>query len=110
VKGYHPFAWNWGANVESWNFGAIAVLRRPYSFYSTFAGDSTPTALTAGQRCIHTHLGWNYYGTEVLRFGNLKDAEEFFDPTGFQSVKAIMTQAQTDAAASAVVLQQLRPY
>lgn len=110
IKGYHPFAWNWGANVESWNFGALAVLCRPYSFYSTFNKDSTPTALTNTQRVIHTHLGWNYYGTEILRFGNLKDPEEFFDPTPFRSVKAIMTQAQTDAAASAVVLQQLRGY
>lgn len=110
IMGYHPFAWNWGANVECWNSGDIAVIMRPYSNYSTFARDATPTALQAGQRCIHTHRGWNYYGTEVMRFGNLKDAEEFFDPTPYQSVKAILTQAQTDAAASAIVLQQLRTY
>jgi len=110
IKGYHPFAWNWGARTESWNFGAISEIARPYSFYSTFVKDSTPTALINGQRVIHTHLGWEYYGTEVLRFGNLRDAEEFLDPTPFQSVKAILTQAQTDAAESAIVLQQLRPY
>ncbi len=110
IKGYHPFAWNWGARTESWNFGAISEIARPYSGYSTFVKDSTPTALTAGQRCIHTHQGWEYYGTEGILFGNLKDVEEFFDPTGFQSVRAIITQAQTDAAASAVILQQLRPY
>lgn len=110
IKGYHPFAWNWGANVESWNFGALAVICRPYSFYSTYNKNATPTALPAGTRVIHTDFGWNYYGTEILRFGNLKDPEEFLDPTPFQSVRAILTQAQTDAAASGIILQQLRPY
>jgi len=110
IMGYHPFAWNFGANVESWNFGDLACIARPFSFYSTFVRDATPTALTANQRVIHTHLGWNYYGTEVLRFGNLNDPGEFLDPTPYQSVKAVLTQAQTDAAASAIVLQQLRPY
>ena len=110
IKGYHPFAWNYGARTESWNFGAISEIARPYSGYSTFVKDSTPTALTNAQRCIHTHQGWNYYGTEGILFGNLKDPQEFFDPTPFQSVRAILTQAQTAAAPSAIILQQLRNY
>ena len=110
IKNYNPFAWNWGACIESWNYGALAVVMRPYSGYTTCGKDSTPTALTASQRAIMTHRGWNYNWCEGYPFGNLRDPEEFFDPITFKSVRAIITQGQAAGYSSSIVLQQLRNY
>ena len=44
------------------------------------------------------------------KFGNLRDQEEFFDPTPYQSVRLIVTQGGTALLLSAIVLQQLRNY
>jgi len=109
IMAYHPFAWNWGCNIESWNLGDTVVIRRPYSGYSTVA-KANGTALTAGQRAIHTHLGFDYNWCEFFPFGNLRDPEEFFDPAPFKSVRAIVTQGGTAGYLSALVLQQLRDY
>jgi len=109
IKAHCPFANNWGANVECWNSGDVAVIKRPYSGYSTI-GRTSAVALTANQRAIVTHLGYEYNWCEPYPFGNLRDVEEFFDPISFKAVRLILTQAQTDACDSGVVLQQLRPY
>lgn len=109
IVAHCPFANNWGACIESWNLGEGAVIKRPYSGYCTVAKDKD-TALSASQRAIVTHRGYEYHWCEPLPFGNLRDAEEFFDPTPFQTVRLILTQGQTDACSSAVVLQQVRPY
>lgn len=109
IEAYNPFAWNWGASIECWNSGDLAVVKRPYSGRTTIARTSG-AALTANQRALVTHRGYEYMWCEPLPFGNLRDPEEFFDPTTFQTVRLILTQAQTNAAASAIVLQQLRPY
>ena len=109
IKSYNPFAWNFGGNVECWNSGDLVVHKRPYSGYMTVARASG-TALTAGQRAISTHQGFNYNWTEAFLFGNLADQEEFFDPMSFKSVRAIITQGGGAAYISALVLQQLRNY
>ena len=109
IKAHSPFANNWGGSIQCWNSGDVAVIKRPYSGYSTIARTSG-AALTAGQRAIVTHMGYEYHWCEPVPFGNLRDPEEFFDPVAFQTVRLILTQAQTAACSSAVVLQQLRPY
>lgn len=109
IKAHNPFAWNWGAAIECWNSGDLAVVKRPYSGYSTVARTSG-AALTANQRALVTHRGYEYNWCEPLPFGNLRDSEEFFDPISFQTVRLILSQAQTAAVSSAIVLQQLRPY
>jgi len=109
IKAHSPFANNWGGSVQCWNSGDVAVIRRPYSGYSTISRTAA-AALTANQRAIVTHLGYEYNWCEPYPFGNLRDAEEFFDPASFKSVRLILTQAQTAACDSGVVLQQLRPY
>jgi hypothetical protein len=109
IKAHSPFANNWGGSIQCWNSGDVAVIKRPYSGYSTIGKDTT-TALDASQRAIVTHMGHEFHFCEPLPFGNLRDAGEFFDPTPFQAVRLILTQGQTDACSSAVVLQQVRPY
>ena len=108
IKAYYPFAWNWGGDIQCWNSGDLAVVKRPYSGYITLGRTST-TALTSSQRALVTGIGWELFDTEVIPFGNLWDAPHWFDPKPWKSVRLILTQAQT-AVASAIVLQQVRPY
>ena len=119
IMAYNEMAWNWGCNVSSWNSGQNAVEKRPYSRYSTLGrhtcpdssgADFTSTFLATDQRAITTFMGWELFCTEVIRFGNLQDAGEFFDPRPWKSLRLIVTQAQTDALSSSVVLQQVRTY
>jgi len=115
---YYPFAWNWGASIESWNYGAACKVKRPYSGYITIRGtgatydSATPAdmALQDGQRCLVTGRGYELHFTEALPFGNLRDPEEFLDPTPYKSVRLILTQAQTSGITARVALQQLRSY
>lgn len=115
---YSNFAWNWGASIESWNFGANCKVKRPYSNYITVRGAgaahasavAADEALTDGQRAIVTGRGYEFNMTEHLRFGSLDDPEEFFDPRDFKSVRLIFTQGGSDTLVSRVVSQQLRPY
>ena len=119
IMAYSQMSNNWGGWVNSWNSGQNAVLKRPYSGYSTIGrhtcpdssgADFTSTYLSANQRALVTHMGWELFESEVLRFGNLDDPEEWFDPTPWKSVRLILTQAQTDALTTNVVLQQMRHY
>ena len=119
IKSYNQLSWNWGAWVNSWNLGQDAVIKRPYSGYSTLGrrtcpdssgADFTSTYLASGQRALCTHYGWELFESEVIPFGNLKDAGEWFDPTPWKSLRLILTQAQTDALKTNVVVQQVRNY
>ena len=119
IKSYNQLSWNWGAWVNSWNTGQDAHIKRPYSGYSTLGrhtdpyssgADFTETFLASSQRAICTHYGWELFESEVIPFGNLNDPEEWFDPTPWKSVRLILTQAQTDALTTNVVLQQVRHY
>ena len=105
---YYPFAWNWGGDIQCWNSGEEAVVKRPYSGYITVAQDNT-TALAAGARAIVTGQGFELFDTEVIPFGNMLDASHWFDPKPWKSVRLVLTQAQT-AVASNIVLQQVRMY
>lgn len=113
-----PFAWNWGATIESWNFGANCKVKRPYSGYITVRGAgaahasavAADEALAAGQRAIVTSRGYEPNFTEHLRFGSLKDPGEFLDPKDFKSMRLIFTQGGSDEKVSRVVAQQLRAY
>ena len=107
IKAWYPFAWNWGGDVQSWNTGTPAVVQRPYPGYITVA-TTEGVALVDGQRALVTGQGWEFFDTEVIPFGNLHDPEEWFDPRPWKSLRLILTQAQTEVAAS-VVLQQVRP-
>ena len=107
IKAWYPFAWNWGGDIQSWNTGTPAVVQRPYSGYITVATTSA-VALLAGQRALVTGQGFEFFDTEVIRFGNLLDPEEYFNPVSWKSLRLILTQAQT-AVASSIVIQQVRP-
>lgn len=117
-KAYYPFAWNWGASIESWNFGNNVKVKRPYSGYITIRGAGAAhaaavpadEAIPDGTRCLVTGRGYELHFTECLPFGNLRDPEEFLDPTPYKSVRLILTQAQTADIVSRILLQQLRPY
>ena len=119
IKAYYPFAWNWGCFVQSWNLGQDCVPKRPYSGYTTLGrrttgaasgNDFTSTFMADGQRGFSTGYGWEYYDTEVIPFGNIKDETNWFDPRGWKSVRLILTQAQTNALASSIVIQQVKSY
>jgi len=119
IKSYNQMSWNWGAWVNSWNSGQNAVIKRPYSGYSTLGrhtcpdssgADFTSTYLAASQRAICTHYGWELFESEVVPFGNLSSEVDWFDPRPWKSVRLVLTQAQTDAVTTKIVLQQVRTY
>ena len=107
IHAWGVFAWNWGGDVQSWGAGDECAVVNVYSHYTTVC-KSDGVALTAGQRCIFTGQGWEFMDTEVIRFGNLMDPEEYFDPKAWKSLRLILTQAQTEVASS-IVVQQVRP-
>ncbi len=119
IMSYNQLSWNWGAWVNSWNSGQDAEIKRPYSGYSTLGrhtcpdssgADFTSTFLADGQRAICTHYGWELFESEVVPFGNIDNSTDWFDPRPWKSVRLILTQAQTDAAITKIVVQQVRPY
>ncbi len=105
---YYPFAWNWGGDVQSWNFGDTSVVRRPYSGYITVA-KANGTALTSGQRALVTGQGWELFDTEVIPFGDIMQESHWFDPRPWKSLRLILTQAQS-AVTSHITIQQVRYY
>lgn len=117
INAYYPFAWNWGAAIESWNLGGNCKVKRPYSGYITVRGagaahaSAVPAdeALSAGQRVLVTGRGYEYNHCEHLQFGDLKDAGEFLDVKDFKSAELIFTQGGGDALTTKVASQQLRP-
>ena len=119
IMSYNQMSWNWGAWVNSWNSGQDAEIKRPYSGYSTLGrhtcpdssgADFTSTFLADGQRALCTHRGFELFESEVVPFGNINNETDWFDPRPWKSVRLILTQAQTDAKTSKIVLQQVRPY
>jgi len=119
IMSYNQMSWNWGAWVNSWNYGQNAMIKRPYSGYSTLGrhtcpdssgADFTSTFLADGQRALCTHYGWELFESEVIPFGNINDSTDWFDPKIWKSVRLILTQAQTDALTTNVVVQQVRHY
>ncbi len=119
IKSYNQMSWNWGGWPGSWNSGQHCMVKRPYSGYSTLGrstcpdssgADFTSTFLANTQRALITHYGWELFESEVIPFGNLKDPEEWFNPREWKNVRLILTQAQTDAKTSNIVLQQVRDY
>jgi len=108
IKAWYPFAWNWGGDAQSWNSGDYCHTVRPYSGYITVC-KTTGVALTNMQRALITGMGWELFDTEIVPFGDIDSEAEWFDPKPWKSVRLILTQAQTEVA-SAIVLQQVRPY
>lgn len=56
-------------------------------------------------RCFEE--GYTFHDTVAWNFGDMKEINEWFDPTAYRSIRAILSQAQSGAAVS-VCLQQLR--
>lgn len=118
VKAWYPFARNRGGTIESWDLGAGICVKRPYSGYITVDGFAAAhahdlpslEAMKDGTRAIVNGRGWEFNYTEHVRFGNLDDPEEFFDPRDFKSARLIFTQGGSQELVSRVVSQQLRPY
>jgi len=119
IKTYNQMSWNWGAWVNSWNSGQHCMIKRPYSGYSTLGrstcpdssgDDFTSTFLANTQRAICTHYGWELFESELIPFGDKDNSSDWFDPRQWKSVRLILTQAQTDALTTNVVVQQVRPY
>lgn len=109
LKLYHPFAHSYGGDVASWAGTADIAIENVYSGYNG-AHDTGGGFIGANERVDYNAHGLDYQFCDVLRFGSLKDAEEFFSPLDFQSVRLILTETGAAALINSVILQQLRSY
>jgi len=106
---WHPFGLSRGANQCSCSAGGCFNINQfaPWRVHPSLAAAADPE----DARYIELNCwGYEYNNHLPYPFGNLKDAEEFFDPTSFKSVRLMITQANTVGLDSGVVLQQVRPY
>lgn len=109
LKVYHPFWHTYGGDVSSWDGTADVAIEDVYSGYDG-VHDTAGGAVGANERIDHMCHGLDYQACDVIRFGNLRDIEEFLDPTPYKSVRAILTEAGSASLRNAVLLQQVRPY
>jgi len=109
LKLYHPFFHSYGGDISSWDGTADVAIEDVYSGYNG-AHDTGGGAIGAGERANHIAHGLDYQACDVLRFGNLRDIEEFLDPTPYKSVRAIITEAGAASLRNAMLLQQVRNY
>ena len=106
---YHPFYHSYGGDISSWAGVADVAIENVYSGYNG-AHDTGGGFIGANERAIANCHGLDYQACDVIRFGNLKDIEEFLDPTPYKSVRMILTEAGAAALRNAVILQQVRNY
>lgn len=109
LKLYHPFWHSYGGDLNSWAGVADVAIENVYSGYNG-GHDTAGGFIGANERANHNAHGLDYQACDVIRFGNLRDVQEFLDPTSYQSVRLILTEAGAAALQNYVVLQQLRPY
>lgn len=109
LKLYHPFAHTYGGVTSSWAGVGDVATENVYSGYDG-AHDTGGGYVGDAERIDHICHGLDYQFCDVVRFGNLLDTEEFLDPTGFKSVRLILTEAGAASLHNHVVLQQVRPY
>jgi len=106
---WHPFGLSQGANFFSCSSGPCFYLNASAPWRVGLAlANNVGIALN---RYIEVNAwGYEYNNHIPYPFGNLRDVEEFFDPTSFKSVRLIVSQDKTAALESGIVLQQVRPY
>jgi len=106
---WHPFGYSQGMAMFGCGSGDC-IYNRGSSPWRNLPSECNDASVTAARYTEWNCFGYEYNNNIPYPFGNLRDAEEFFDPTSFKSVRLIVTQAKTAGLSSAVVLQQLRPY
>jgi len=106
---WHPFGYSQGMNGFVCGNGPCFYVSgsAPWRNASALAGGGAPAS---GRYLEFNAWGYEYNNHIPYPFGNLRDAEEFFDPVSYKSVRLIITQDKTAALDSGVVLQQVRPY
>jgi len=106
---WHPFGFSKGMGGGSCGAGECFNVdgSAPWRNHAALAANADIEAARSVEMLCH---GYEYNNHMPYPFGNLRDAEEFFDPTSFKSVRLMITQANTVGLDSGVVLQQVRPY
>ena len=107
---HHPFGYSHGMSQFGCAAGAAMYVRgsSPWINLPSLAADATIEAARYTEWCCQ---GFEYNNCLPYPFGNLRDPQEFFDPTSYKSVRLIITQANKgNLKDSGVVLQQVRPY
>jgi len=106
---WHPFGYSQGMNGFTCSAGGALMVNgsAPWKNHASLAAAVDPE----NDRYIEMNCwGYEYNNHMPYPFGNLKDREEFFDPTSYKSVRLIITQDKTAALDSGVVIQQVRMY
>jgi len=107
---WHPFGLSQGMAMFGCGSG-LALYNRGSSPWRNLPSLPADASIEAARYTEWTCFGFEYNNCLPYPFGNLRDAQEFFDPTSYKSVRLIITQANHgDGLDSGVVLQQVRPY
>ena len=106
----HHFSWTHSAAFDFVPAGAAMVghggMVGLFIAYHQDAGADVDAATIISQGVWGDEL----WCSEVVRFGNLRDPEEWFDPTSYMSVRLMITQAVADDDRGGIIIQQARPY
>jgi len=106
---YHYFGWTHGQTGMA---QINAQLALPFGMGSGFINWGNGAGGTIGNltAMIATVHGSEFGFCEPYRFGNLRDPEEWFDPTPYMSVRLMIEQAALASKKAGIVLQQRRNY
>lgn len=106
---WHPFGYSQGMAQFGCGAGGAMYVRgsSPWRNLPSLAADAS---IEAARYTEWNCFGYEYNNHMPYPFGNLRDVQEFFDPTSFKSVRLIITQDKTADLDSGVVLQQVRTY
>ena len=109
LTSYHYFGWCHGTTCLSNNNNQIAL---PYGIASGIINWANGALGAIGNlnAVIGTVHGSEFGFCEPYRFGNLKDPEEWFDPSSYMSVRLMVQQLAVAGQRAGIVLQQKRPY
>jgi len=106
----HHFSWVHSAaydytppNAAAIRHGGMAGL---YNDYHQAAAAAVAATTTISQGVWGDEL----WCSEVVRFGNLRDPEEWFDPTPYMSIRLMIHQLLSTGDKAGIVIQQARPY
>ena len=106
----HHFAWVHGANFDYVPPNAAAIRHGGMAALFIDYHQAAAAAVAATTIISQGVWGDELWCTEPVRFGNLKDPEEWFDPTAYMSVRLTVVQALEADLLGGIVLQQMRTY
>ena len=106
----HHFAWVHGANFDFTPPGANDVRHGGIAGFFIDYHEDAGAAVDVDTIISQGAWGDELWAAEPYRFGNLKDPEEWFDPTSYMSVRLTVVQALEADLLGGIVLQQARTY